>query len=36
MPTTSNARIADVSLFCQAHEAMDKIIERLLAMATAR
>jgi len=33
MPPTSNARIANVSLFCEAHEAMDKIIERLLALA---
>jgi hypothetical protein len=33
MRTTSNARIANVSLFCEAHEAMDKIIERLLVLA---
>ena len=33
MPTTSTARIANDSLFCEAHAAMDKIIEQLLAMA---
>ena len=33
MPKTSAARIANDSLFCEAHVAMDKIIERLLAMA---
>ena len=33
MPTTSNARIANDRLFCDAQVAMDKIIERLLAMA---
>jgi len=33
MPTTTAARIANVSLFCEAHLAMDKIIEQLLAMA---
>ena len=33
MTTTSAARIANDSLFCEAHEAMDKIIEQLLAMA---
>ena len=33
MPTTSTARIANDSLFCEAHEAMDKIIEKLLMMA---
>jgi hypothetical protein len=35
MAKPSNARIANVSLFCEAHEAMDKIIERLLTMADA-
>jgi len=33
MPTTTTARIANVSLFCEAQLAMDKIIEQLLAMA---
>jgi hypothetical protein len=33
MPTTSAARIANDSLFCEAYDAMDKIVERLLAMA---
>ncbi|MEO8841000.1 MAG: ISKra4 family transposase [Kofleriaceae bacterium] len=33
MPTTRHARIANDSPFCEAHMAMDKIIERLLAMA---
>jgi hypothetical protein len=33
MARTSNARIANDSLFCEAHLAMDKIIETLLAMA---
>ena len=33
MPTTTTARIANVSLFCEAYLAMDKIIEQLLAMA---
>ena len=33
MGTTSNARIANDSLFCEAQLAMDKIIEQLLAMA---
>ena len=33
MAKTSNARIANDSPFCEAHVAMDKIIERLLAMA---
>ena len=33
MPTTSAARIANDSLFCEADLAMDKIKERLLAMA---
>jgi len=33
MPTTRHARIANDSPFCEAHVAMDKIIERLLAMA---
>ena len=33
MPTTTTSRIANVSLFCEAHVAMDKIIEQLLAMA---
>ncbi len=31
--TTSTARIANDSLFCEAHVAMDKIIEQLMAMA---
>jgi hypothetical protein len=35
MSCTSNARIANVSLFCEAREAMDEIIERLLALADA-
>jgi hypothetical protein len=34
MPTTSTARIANDSPFCEAYAAMDKIIERLLAMAS--
>lgn len=33
MPTTSTARIANDSPFCDAYVAMDKIIERLMAMA---
>lgn len=33
MPTTSAARIANDSPFCEAYAAMDKIVERLLAMA---
>lgn len=33
MPTTSAARIANDRPFCEAHRAMDKIIERLMAMA---
>ncbi len=33
MPTTSTARIANDSPFCEAYVAMDKIIERLMAMA---
>jgi hypothetical protein len=33
MPTTSTARIANDSPFCEAYTAMDKIIERLMAMA---
>lgn len=33
MPTTSAARIANDSPFCEAHVAMNKIIERLMAMA---
>jgi hypothetical protein len=33
MATTSKARIANDSPFCEAHVAMDKIIERLMAMA---
>lgn len=32
MPTTSTARIANDSPFCEAYAAMDKIVERLLAM----
>lgn len=35
MATTSTARIANDSLFCEAHVAMDKIIEQLIAMADA-
>jgi|GEM_PF-724469 len=35
MGTTSTARIANDSLFCEAHVAMDKIIEQLIAMADA-
>jgi hypothetical protein len=34
MATTSTARIANDSPFCEAYAAMDKIIERLLAMAS--
>lgn len=33
MTRTSTARIANDSLFCEAHVAMDKIIEKLMAMA---
>ncbi|HEX5076057.1 MAG TPA: ISKra4 family transposase [Gemmatimonadaceae bacterium] len=33
MATTNTARIANDSPFCEAHAAMDKIIERLMAMA---
>ena len=33
MPTTSTARIANDSPFCEAYAAMDKIVERLMAMA---
>src|SRR5436190_9714002 len=33
MPTTSTARIANDSPFCEAYAAMDKIIERLMTMA---
>jgi hypothetical protein len=33
MPTTSTARIANDSPFCDAYAAMDKLIERLMAMA---
>lgn len=33
MTTTNTARIANDSPFCEAHAAMDKIIERLMAMA---
>ncbi len=35
MATTSTARIANDSPFCEAHGAMDKIIEQLMAMADA-
>jgi hypothetical protein len=33
MPTTSTARIANDQPFCEAYVSMDKLIERLLAMA---
>ena len=32
MPTTSTARVANDNTFCEAYAAMDKIVERLLAM----